>query len=130
MPKVFTSKSQKVGALGESMATFYLKRRGFVIIERNFTRICGEIDIVASFKGKYYFFEVKSVVTRENVTHVTNLVVRPEDNAHPAKLAKLYRTVELYLAEKRVAAPWQIDLLCIYLDVTRKTARVTRLENI
>ena len=153
MPKVFTSKTQRIGEIGEEMAVLWLTRRGFTIIDRNYTRPWGEIDIVAKKGNKYYFFEVKAVVTRENMPntsvnqastvtpartesarsggHVTNPgFIRPEENAHPAKLAKLYRTVEVFLVEHSIVSDWQIDLLCVYLDMDKKTAKVTRIENI
>ena len=47
MPKVFTSKSQRIGEIGESVACIYLTNHGYRVIGRNYTRKWGEIDIIA-----------------------------------------------------------------------------------
>ena len=46
-------------------------KRGFKIIERNYLKKWGEIDIVAVKNRKYYFVEVKTV-SRENLESVTH----------------------------------------------------------
>ncbi len=136
MPKVFTSKTQKRGETGENIAVFYLERQGFKIIDRNYTVKAGEIDIIGEKDGKLYFFEVKAVtttVTRENISRVTRTItgIRPEENMHDKKLARLYRAVEIYRIEHPTKAQyWQIDLLCVYFDPDTKNAKVTRIENV
>ncbi len=125
MPKIFTSKSQRIGELGENIACNYLKSNGFVILERNFTRRLGEIDIVAEKGKRLFFIEVKSV-------SYETLGIRPEENVHEKKLQKIYRTIEVYLEEKHVseAIEWQLDLVCVYLDNVHKKAKVKHLSNI
>jgi putative endonuclease len=133
MPKVFTSKTQKIGELGENIAERFLIRNGFKIIERNYTRYYGEIDIICGKSNKTHFIEVKSVsyetanLNLKNVTHET--FIRPEENMHPKKLERLYRTIASYLSYKG-HREWQLDLLCIYIDKDKKTAKVKILENI
>ena len=61
MPKVFTSETQKIGEIGENMAVKFLVKHGFSILDRNYTKKWGEIDIVAEKNNKLYFVEVKSV---------------------------------------------------------------------
>jgi putative endonuclease len=143
MPKVFTSKSQKKGEVGEEIAKTFLMKQGFEVIERNYTRKWGEIDIVAVKASKIRFIEVKSVscVTLPNkspsreenriVSYETNRI-RPEDNLHPKKLERLYRTIETYLAHRNVPEDieWQLDLVCVYLDDVRRVAKVKMIENI
>jgi putative endonuclease len=136
MPKVFTSKAQKKGELGEDLAERFLISRGFRIVERNYTRRFGEIDIIAEKSERIHFFEVKSVSYEtskqsnsyiKNVTHET--FIRPEENMHPKKLERLYRTIAVYLSYKG-QKDWQLDLLCVYIDKDNKTAKVKLLENI
>ena len=45
--KRFTSKTQKIGEIGEKIAEMFLVKHGFTIIDRNFTHKLGEIDIIA-----------------------------------------------------------------------------------
>lgn len=48
------------GFKGEDMATAELLRRGYHILDRNYTTRHGEIDIVGELDGVIYFVEVKS----------------------------------------------------------------------
>ncbi len=129
--KNFTSGSQKIGELGEGVACMFLVKHGFSILERNYTKKWGEIDIIAQKENKRYFIEVKSksVASLEDVTHVTSN--RPEDNMHPNKLIRLRRVVETYLIRQRLGCiDWQFDLLVVYLDIDNRNARVIKIENI
>jgi putative endonuclease len=129
--KKFSSASQKVGLLGEDIACRYLGNRGFTIVERNYTKKWGEIDVIASEKsGKLRFVEVKSVSREniDNISHETN--IRPEENMHPKKMERMARTVETYLAEKDVRGDWQIDLVTVFIDEVGKRAKVKLWEDI
>lgn len=131
MPKVFTSKSQKTGEIGESVAVKFLMKRGYEIIERNYTKKWGEIDIIAQKSKKIYFIEVKALSVRNLVSYETN-AYRPEENMHEWKLKRFSRTVETYLLEKNIPedADWQCDLLVVLLDMTGKRARVKVIEQV
>ena len=39
--------NKKTGSLGENMATMFLVKHGFEILDRNYSKKWGEIDIVA-----------------------------------------------------------------------------------
>ena len=128
--KNFTSNSQKIGQLGEDIACKFLMKHGFSVLERNYTKKWGEIDIIAQNNDKLYFIEVKSksVENIDNVSYETN---RPEDNMHPWKLKRLSRTIQTYLIHKRIGnTPWQFDLLVVYLDIGKRMARVRVVENV
>ncbi|MCX6747526.1 MAG: YraN family protein [Candidatus Nomurabacteria bacterium] len=144
MPKVFTSKTQQTGEIGENIAVKFLVKHGYSILERNYTKKWGEIDVIAQKEGKLYFVEVKSVsrltlpsfVTREtsenNVIHETNDEYRPEDNMHPWKLKRLSRTIQTYLASSKASEDleWQVDLLVVYLNLKDKKAKVKVIKDI
>lgn len=123
------AKSEKriIGDLGEDIAVKYLENKGFSVMERNYWRPWGEIDIVCNNGDTVHFVEVKSVSREPN-----NRGIRPEENMHPAKLKRLHRAVQTYLMEKKVDgnALWQIDLLCVYLEPEKKKAHVEVLENV
>lgn len=128
--KNFTSNSQKIGELGEDIACNYLEEHCFSVLERNYTKKWGEIDIIAEKNKMIYFIEVKSksVSSLDFVLDQTN---RPEDNMHPWKLRRLSKTVQTYLIQKRIGnTPWQFDLLVVYLDLEKRKARVRKIENI
>ena len=58
------TEKRRLGDLGENIACSFLEKRGFEIIERNYLRKWGEIDIVTKKGGVVRFIEVKSGVTR------------------------------------------------------------------
>ena len=110
-------------------------KRGFEIVERNYTKKWGELDIVSKKAEKLHFVEVKSV-SRENikavVPHETTDDFRPEDNMHPKKLERLSRAVETYLLDRNVSpeTEWQFDLVTVYLDLGKKEAKVGMIEDL
>lgn len=131
--KQFTSKTQKLGELGENTACNYLAKQGYLLLERNYTKKYGEIDIIAEKSSILHFVEVKTVsceIGADNVIHETP--IRPEDNLHPMKLRKLHNTIQAYISEKGIddAAAWQLDLACVYLCTENKKAKVSLIENI
>jgi Holliday junction resolvase-like predicted endonuclease len=56
-----TTEKRKTGDLGEDIAERFLMKQGYRIVERNYLRKWGEIDIIAKKDGKLYFVEVKTV---------------------------------------------------------------------
>ena len=127
---------RQLGDLGEDIACKYLESKGFRIVERNYLRKWGEIDIVAEKGDLLSFIEVKSVslpaggrVSRENGSQET---YRPEENVHPAKLRRLHRAIQTYLIDHKVpdSRSWRLDIACVYLDFSTRKAKVEMLENV
>ena len=134
MPKVFTSEKQKIGEIGENVAVKFLVKHGFSVVDRNYTKKWGEIDIVAEKAQKIYFVEVKSV-SRETINDVNRETFdqyHPEDNMHPWKLKRLSRTIQTYLLSKKISeeTEWQVDLLVVFLDMKNKKAKVKVVSDI
>ncbi len=133
MPKVFTSETQKIGEMGENIAVKFLVKQDFSILERNYTKKWGEIDIVAEKDKKIYFIEVKSVSreTLDSVTHETLDQYHPEDNMHPWKLKRLSRVIQTYLLSKNLDdKEWQVDLLVVFLNLKDKNAKIKVVKDI
>ncbi|MFA6397465.1 MAG: YraN family protein [Candidatus Paceibacterota bacterium] len=132
MPKVFTSENQKIGEIGEKLACKYLIKQGFKIIDRNYTKKCGEIDIIGEKKNKLYFFEVKTNSANLSVTHETNDGYRPEENVHPWKIKRLSTTIQVYLLEKNIPddREWEFGVIAVYLDLKNNLAKIKILDNV
>ncbi len=131
--KNFTSKSQKIGKLGEDIACIFLKKHSFLILERNYTKKWGEIDIIAQKDKKLYFIEVKSVSceTLPDINDDNPFIKHPEENMHPWKIKRLSRTIQTYLIHKQIGnIPWQFDLLLIFMDIKNRVARIRTIENV
>ena len=121
----------EIGRIGEDIAAQFLKRKGFNILERNYWKPWGEIDIIAEKGGVVRFVEVKAV-TRESLPDVSRESndYRPEENIHPAKLQKVARTAELYMSSKGDEREFQIDAVGVYLDTLNRRARCRLYEQI
>ncbi|MBT9171302.1 MAG: hypothetical protein DDT18_01676 [Actinobacteria bacterium] len=120
-----TYKSQ-LGNLGEDLACKYLMDRNYKIIERNFRKPWGEIDIIAKAPDKTLVFaEVKTM--EENLGGLT-----PEDQLTNPKLQKLKKTASLYAGHRQELIKdekgWRIDL--ITLTIKEKGCNIKHYENI
>ncbi|MEK7554728.1 MAG: YraN family protein [Patescibacteria group bacterium] len=104
--------SISTGKSGENIATKYLQSLRWKIIERNFKKPWGEIDIIAKdTDGTLVFVEVKAMRQSDFLT--------PEDNMSRAKLKKVARTASLYAASNTLVREdrgWRIDLIAIELS--------------
>ena len=123
-----TTKKQDTGKLGEDVAVKYLEKHGYEIIERNYRKPWGEIDIVARETTgqiqELVFIEVKA----QNI----NFEWRPEENVTFHKKHQLSKIVSTYLKEHRVSESqdWRIDVLALKLDFEAKSAQVEHIKNI
>lgn len=100
---------QNLGNLGENIACNFLLKNGYKIIERNYRKPWGEIDIICKSPNKtLVFVEVKTVSEGE---------LTPEDQLTKSKLTKLQRTASLYAGHfpEKISDEkgWQIDLIAI-----------------
>jgi Holliday junction resolvase-like predicted endonuclease len=131
------TEKRKIGDIGEKIACRFLMKRGFEIIEQNYSKKWGEIDIIARKVEKLHFVEVKSV-TRDNLKYVSPETddYRPEDNLHPLKLKRLSRVIQTYLlgykGNRSVTheTDWQFDVAVVYLDLKGMEAKVNYMEDI
>ena len=133
-----TEKRRK-GDIGEDVAVKYLQNRGYEVLERNYWKPWGEIDVVTKRADTISFVEVKTVTRATSASDsgavgksVSYEKIRPEENFHAGKLQRLHRAIQTYLLQHKVpeSTPWQIDLACVYLNYETKKARVELMENI
>ena len=100
------------GASGETAACEALKRSGLTILERNWRRPTGEIDIIAKDRHTIAFIEVK--------TRSTLRFGRPAEAVNKAKRMHILRTAMLYLAEKGLEdTPVRFDIVEVLPDGIR-----------
>lgn len=120
---------QQVGTRGEDEACSFLKQLGFVIIDRNFWRKWGEIDVVARRGKELRFVEVKTV-SREKLDDRADY--EPEDNLHPWKRKRLRRVIETYLLKNDWCEDldWQVDVISVYLNRSGEVLKVEHLEDV
>ena len=123
---------KEVGGLGEKVAAEYLRRHGFTIRDRNFVRKTGELDIIAQEGDTLHFVEVKTVLADEFplAENKGEDVYDPSLNLHAAKVHKVARTGEWYVAEKKWEGEWQVDGCLVWLRRRDCMARVSYLPQV
>ena len=136
---------RKFGDLGEDIACRYLmEKKGWDILDRNYLKKWGEIDIVSREIGKYediiHFIEVKTV-SYENIAFVSREKLKydfVEEKVDNHKIKRLHRTIDSYLLENKYLSretgecntAWQLDIIAVFLNRENKQARVRMTENI
>ena len=119
-----TTEKQNIGKLGEDIAVKYLEKHGYKILDRNYHKPWGEIDIVAQQSDELVFVEVKA----QNQAFEW----RPEENITRHKKHQLSRIVTTYLKANKIPEDqnWRVDVLAITLDFKTKNASVEHIQNI
>jgi putative endonuclease len=104
------TQAQATGIRGETLAYWYLRRRGYIMIARNFTApgFKGELDLVGYDGPVLAFVEVKTRTGTEKEFG------KPEDAVTPDKRRHLSRMARQFLAERRIPeAQCRFDVLAI-----------------
>ena len=120
------------GYLGETIVIKYLENRGYKLVERNYRKPWGEIDLVFLKDKIIHIVEVKSVtceIISKNVSY-EKLSFNPEDNMHEEKRNRLKRVIETYIAEKNWIGDFQVDLVLVYMDIKAKRSKMNMIYNI
>ncbi|MFH1990726.1 MAG: YraN family protein [Patescibacteria group bacterium] len=154
-----TTEKQNTGKLGEDVAVKYLEKHGYEIVERNYRKPWGEIDIVALENSSVNSSVISdsSVISRKiNYRNIAALLPqqlpqqlpvlvfievkaqninfewRPEENVGFHKKRQLSKIVATYLKEHRISESqdWRIDVLALKLDFETKNAQVEHIKNI
>ena len=86
-------KHNDVGKLGEDIASNFLKKNGFTVIERNIHFSHNEIDIIAKDKEFIIFVEVKA--------RAKNSFYLPREAVTLAKQRRIVKTAMLFLQQHR-----------------------------
>lgn len=130
-------KKNEIGAYGEQIAVTYLEKRGFTVIERNYLKKWGEIDIVScetrGGKRIIHFIEVKTV-SYETKSALQKAVLygtwRPEENVHAKKIQRMNRAIETWLDENKSQSEWQIDVAAVRIVVSERYASIKLINNV
>lgn len=121
-----------IGDRGEEVVSMFLMKQGFRIIERNYWRPWGEIDIVARDikDNSYHFVEVKSV-TRDIDKADLDSDYSPADNMTSGKRDRLSRVIQTYVSENRLGeSDWQVDVALVYLDKYSNGFKIEMIDDV
>jgi putative endonuclease len=100
-----------LGYQAEELACQYLKDNGYAILDRNWRRPWGELDIVAEQSGVIHFVEVKA--SSKNVAGFD-----PFLRANGTKMHKVRRTAQTWLSWRRYSpeTEWQMDIASVIME--------------
>src|SRR5438876_10978941 len=100
------------GEKAEALAADFLKARGVTILERNFRRRCGELDLVARDGDTRVFVEVRLRTRSDFGGAAASITAR--------KRARMAAAAGLYLARLRTTPPCRFDAVLLdAIDVAR-----------
>ncbi|MDY6037837.1 MAG: YraN family protein [Eubacterium sp.] len=101
--------NKKFGSIGETLAVTYLENNNFEVLNRNFRKKYGEIDIIALRCGILHFIEVK--------TRATDKFGRPVESVDRKKRAKIFKVAQAYVKENNQAyESFRFDVIEISLN--------------
>lgn len=111
-----------MGRQGEELAVNFLKKQGYQILERNFKKRYGEIDIIALDKDTLVFIEVKTRFSEEYGS--------PEESVTPWKLKQIAKTGQFYkLLHPELPDSLRIDVIAVDLGIDGSLKDIRLFEN-
>ncbi len=114
---------QNVGKFGETLAKNFLIRHGYKIIDCNVKISYQEIDIVANFKEKIVFVEVK--------TMTSSAFGLAEDNITSKKIKNLKKALNTYLNNNNLGLEnIRLDLISIDICKNKKIAKIKHFKDL
>ena len=113
------------GNWAENKVAQYLNLKSYEVLDRNYRKKWGEIDIVAKKNDTLIFIEVKA--SKEDISGF-----EPEKRVGLEKLRRLNRAIQTYLAFKKYSPDqeYQIDVISVILDRSRGVVKIKHFKNI
>lgn len=114
--------ARQKGNIGEDYAEKYLVSKGYKTLARNYSKSCGELDIISQYKNFIVFTEVK--------TRKQNSMALPCEAVTKSKANKLFKTAFLYMQENDVKLQPRFDVIEVFTDNKKMTViNINHIEN-
>lgn len=110
------NRNKETGNKGEELATDYLLKKGYRVIECNFRTRFGEIDIICYDKETLVFVEVKTKRGHD--------FGEPEEMVNKRKLSQVKRMGEVYLQDKKLDVACRVDVVAIVMENSGSIERI------
>lgn len=94
-----------LGKEGEKLALDYLLAQGYQILEKNYTYLKAEVDVIALKENTLIAVEVK--------TRSSDYFGDPQDFIHPKKIKRLLLAIDQYVLEKDLDVTVRFDVIAI-----------------
>ncbi len=109
-----------IGAYGEVIASRYLRRHGYDLLEANYSCRLGEIDLIVADKKYICFVEVK--------TRSENMMSAPADAVDFFKRNKIIASSQLFLKECEISLQPRYDIVEVYFE-NDEPVKINHIEN-
>lgn len=114
---------QSTGQLGERLARQHLISRGYSVIETNPRASYKEIDIIARYKDKIIFVEVK--------TRASRIFGSADEAMSQKKINNLKVAAAIYLDNKKINNKnIRFDFIAVDIDRSKKMAKIKHFKDI
>jgi putative endonuclease len=114
---------QVVGRLGERLAETYLLDQGAKLLERNYRKAWGEVDLLLEHDGELVAVEVK--------TRDVEDLEQPEEAVRQQQLRRIVRAMTAYAMDNGLwDTPWRIDAVLIVVERDGSVQRLTHLRSV
>lgn len=114
---------KNLGKIGEQRAVEYLQKKGYKILQQNFSCKLGEIDIIVQDKDCLVFVEVK--------TRWSNKYGLPEEAVTANKLKSIIKTGEYFkLLNPETPELMRIDVIAVELSKKGSLCSIRHLKNV
>jgi putative endonuclease len=121
--KFHPTPQQALGLWGERLAAFWLKNKGYKILDKHFTCREGEIDIIAKDIKQLVFIEVK--------TRTSQKYGSGEESFTRSKQEKFVKTLWHWLEGNKLQnADFRIDILALQIDKKMKKVKIRHFKNV
>jgi len=110
----------ELGQQGEDIALLFLEKKGYVLLERNFTTKLGEIDLLMRQEECIVVVEVKTMAIASTFNPIDKI-----DWAKQKKLLLLAQVISSRYPEQSI----RIDAVTVYWVSGSKKPVVTHIEN-
>jgi putative endonuclease len=117
---------RRIGNFGEREAVRFLRKRGYKILEKNYTALDSEIDIIAKKDNVTAFIEVKT----RNIKHLGEKEVRPASSVTPEKQRKIIKVANYYRSHIKPETRFRFDVVEVYLEDGSFGPRVTEIKHL
>jgi len=109
----------ELGEQGEQLAIAFLRKKGYVILERNYRYQKAEIDILARFGEQIIVVEVK--------TRNSGYFGNPQEFVTPSKIKLLVKAANEYIISNEIDLEVRFDIVGILKN--QKEERIEHFEN-
>lgn len=117
---------KELGFLGENIAGRFLEGQGYTILERNYRKIFGEVDLIAEKSDCVAFVEVKTKLSSGNNLFTPELRVDRKKVSHISKMASVYLDSKGWLGKRE----WQIDIISVIISKSDEKAKIKHFQNV